>query len=110
MGGSGSNGVKIAGLPDNVAKAKEHIAGMVKQEEGVEVAVPRHLHHVIADSGRFFGRLRNNQGVRVDHPKPPPKPETTKSKRGGAASGAMPLITDDATDDNSNQGSPVESE
>lgn len=96
--GSGSNAVQIAGLPDNVTKAKEHIGGMVKREAGVEIAVPRHLHHAIAENGRFFGRLRN-QGVRVDHPRAPPKPEAIKPKGRGANGTAMPLITDDTESD-----------
>jgi rRNA processing protein Krr1/Pno1 len=93
--GSGQSGVKIAGLPANVEKAKAHILGLVKEQEGVTVQVPRKVHHTIAENGQFFRRMRNDHQVTVDHAgqKVPPKPTAPANAR---ANGALPLITDDA--------------
>ncbi|KAL1306230.1 hypothetical protein AAFC00_004321 [Neodothiora populina] len=88
--------VKISGLPGNVEKAKEHVLSLTKDQEGATVNVPIKYHHVIADNGQFFRRLRSDHKVTVDHAgqKPPPKPEQLSARK---ASSSMPLITDDAT-------------
>lgn len=92
--GDGKTGVKIAGRPENIAKAKEHIEGLIKQQQGETVQVPRSLHHAISNNGQFFRQLRNNYQVTVDHAgqATPAKPEASARADGGA----LPLITDDA--------------
>ncbi|KAK4506632.1 hypothetical protein PRZ48_000364 [Zasmidium cellare] len=87
--------VRISGKPEDVEKAKAHILEVTKDQEGETVSVPRHLHHIIADNGQFFRRLRSDHKVTVDHSgqRPPPKPSTPQPSR--ANGGAMPLITDD---------------
>ncbi|KAI1490767.1 RNA binding effector protein Scp160 [Biscogniauxia mediterranea] len=93
--GSGSTEVKIAGLPDNVEKAKEHISSLVKEQQGEVLQIPRKYHNAISDNGQFFRRLRNDFKVTVDHAgqalPPKNKPSSTR-----ANNGALPLITDDA--------------
>lgn len=93
--GSEQTGVKIAGQPGDVEKAKAHIEDLVKEQEGETIQVPRKVHHSISENGQFFRRLRNDLGVTVDHgnDKPPPKPTTANPTRG---TDALPLITDDA--------------
>ncbi|EXF76724.1 KH domain-containing protein [Colletotrichum fioriniae PJ7] len=92
--GDGKTGVKITGRPENVEKAKEHIASLVKEQEGETLQVPRSLHHSISNNGQFFRQLRNNHQVSVDHAGQalPPKPSAAASRSNG---GALPLITDD---------------
>lgn len=92
--GDGKTGVKISGLAENVAKAKEHIATLLKSQEGEAIQIPRNVHHVISNGGQFFRQLRNNHQVTVDHAgqKLPAKPEAGARVTGGA----LPLITDDA--------------
>lgn len=92
--GDGKTGVKLSGRPENVAKAKEHIATLLKQQEGETIQIPRNVHHVISNGGQFFRQLRNNHQVTVDHAgqKLPAKPEASARVTGGA----LPLITDDA--------------
>lgn len=92
--GDGKTGVKISGVAENVAKAKEHIATLLKQQEGETIQIPRNVHHVISNGGQFFRQLRNNHQVTVDHAgqKLPSKPEAGARVTGGA----LPLITDDA--------------
>lgn len=92
--GPGRSQVKISGQPDDVSKAKEHIATIVKDQEGQTVQIPLKYHNVIADNGQFFRRLRNDHKVTVDHAgkRPPTKSAAPTPKRGGA----LPLITDDA--------------
>lgn len=94
--GSGQTGVKIAGQPTDVEKAKAHILDLVKDQEGETVQVPRKVHHIVADNGLFFRKLRNDHKVKVDHggQKLPPKPAAPANAR--ANGGALPLITDDA--------------
>jgi polyribonucleotide nucleotidyltransferase len=92
--GDGKTGVKIAGRPENIAKAREHIEGLIQQQQGEAIQVPRSLHHAISNNGQFFRQLRNNHQVTVDHAGQavPAKPEASAR----ANSGALPLITDDA--------------
>ncbi|KXJ96717.1 putative RNA binding effector protein Scp160 [Microdochium bolleyi] len=92
--GSDQTGVKVAGLPADVEKAKEHIASLIKEQAGETVQIPRKYHHSIAENGQFFRRLRNDHKVTVDHAGEalPAKPQAS----GPATSGALPLITDDA--------------
>lgn len=87
--------VRVAGKPEHVEKAKAHILELTKDQEGTTVAVPRRLHHAIADNGQFFRRLRGDHKVTVDHAgqKPPAKPTAPIPSRSGG--GAVPLITDE---------------
>lgn len=96
--GSGQTAVKITGQPENVAKAKQHIQDLTKEQKGETVQVPRKVHHSIADNGQFFRRLRNEHKVTVDHAghKLPPKQTVPTNSRANGSS--MPLITDDASD------------
>ena len=93
--GSEETGVKIAGQPADVAKAKAHIETLIKEQEGETVQVPRAVHHSIADNGQYFRRLNRDFQVNVDHAghKVPPKPTTPNTR---ANNGSLPLITDDA--------------
>jgi rRNA processing protein Krr1/Pno1 len=93
--GDGKTGVTISGQPKDVAKAKEHIQGLVKGEEGETVQIPKNLHHAISDNGQFFRKLKKDHQVTVDHAghKLPPKPTAPSSTR--SSGGALPLITDD---------------
>ncbi|KAK5987873.1 Vigilin 1-like protein [Cladobotryum mycophilum] len=92
--GDGKTGVKLSGLPENVAKVKEHIGGLIKQQQGETIQIPRNVHHAVSNNGQLFRQLRNNHQVTVDHSghSVPAKPE--QSTR--ANQGALPLITDDA--------------
>lgn len=94
--GAARSQIKLAGPPESVEKAKQHILEMVKDQEGETIQVPRALHHAISDNGQFFRRVRSDHKVTVDHDgqQPPPKPSTGPGTRvnGGAP---LPLITDD---------------
>lgn len=92
--GEGKTGVKVTGQPDKVAKAKAHIAGIIKQQQGETMQIPRSVHHAVSGSGQLFRQLRNNHQVTVDHGghQLPAKPGTWKR----ASDGALPLITGDA--------------
>lgn len=92
--GSGRTDVKLKGPSNAVADAKEHVQSMLKEQHAETVEVPSHLHHVIADNGAFFRRLRGDHQVTVDHAgrSVPNRPaESTRD----ASNGAMPLITDE---------------
>lgn len=95
--GSEQTDIKITGLPVAVESAKTHILDLVKDQEGETVQVPRKIHHVVADNGLFFRKLRNDLQVTVDHAgnKLPPKPTQPSGTTNG---GALPLITDDVED------------
>jgi rRNA processing protein Krr1/Pno1 len=70
--------VSITGKPEDVAKAKAHIEGLLKEQASETINVPRHLHYIVAeDGGQFFKRLRSDHGVNVDHgrEKPPARSE-----------------------------------
>ena len=88
--------VKLAGPPEDVEKAKQHILDLVRDQEGETIQVPRRLHNVVSDNGQLFRRLRQEHKVSVDHAgqQPPPKSSNTTRPRIGAG-GALPLITDD---------------
>ncbi len=91
--GSGYTGVKIMGQAENIAKCKDHIASLTSRQEGETIMVPRNLHNVVARNGATFGEL-TRMGVRVDHngQKPPAK----AAPSGRKTNGDMPLITDQA--------------
>ena len=91
--GDGKTGVKLTGRPENVAKAKEHIQGLVQQQQGETIQVPRNLHHSISNGGQFFRQLHNNYSVTVDHAGQPLPAKPDSSTRSNV--GALPLITDD---------------
>jgi rRNA processing protein Krr1/Pno1 len=92
--GDGKTGVKVTGRPENVASAKEHISGLIKQQQGETLQIPRNVHHVVSNSGQLFRQLRNNFQVTVDHggQSIPAKPSSSAR----AVEGSLPLITDDA--------------
>ena len=94
--------VKIAGLPDKVQKAKEHILEIVKDQAGETIQVPRSKHHSISDNGQLFRRLRSDHRVTIDHAgqQPPPKPSSQPRPRVNGNTN-MPLITDE--DDSANE-------
>ncbi|KAK4241471.1 hypothetical protein C8A03DRAFT_41085 [Achaetomium macrosporum] len=93
--GSGQTAVKIVGQSADVEKAKAHIQSLVKEQEGEIIQVPRALHHVIANNGQIFRKLRSDFHVTVDHAghAVPPKPATPAEAR--VNGGSLPLITDD---------------
>lgn len=97
--GNGDTGVKIAGRPENVAKAKEHIQGLTNKPRGETIMVPRALHHTISRNGALFRELFRD-GIRIDHNghKPPTKSNTTRGPRARTTNGDMPLITDQPGD------------
>jgi hypothetical protein len=96
--GSGQTGVKVSGLPANVAKCKEHISSMTTKQQSETIMVPRNLHNAVARNGSTFGEL-TRMGVRVDHngQKPPAKP----ARGGRKTNGDMPLITEQAGEQHS---------
>jgi polyribonucleotide nucleotidyltransferase len=89
--GSGQTGVKISGVPANVAKCRDHISGLTTKQQGETIMVPRNLHNVVARNGATFGEF-TRMGIRVDHngQKQPAKATPPLRK----ANGDMPLITD----------------
>ncbi|KAL5343651.1 hypothetical protein BJX70DRAFT_117339 [Aspergillus crustosus] len=98
--GSGRSDVKLKGPSTAVDEAKEHVLTLLKDQEGVSLDVPSHLHHVISDNGSFFRRLRNDYHVTVDHAgqQVPAKP-TQEDSRGAVTDGSsLPLITDEPSD------------
>ncbi|KAK8046612.1 hypothetical protein PG996_014676 [Apiospora saccharicola] len=92
--GSGQTGVKIAGKPADVEKAKEHVLSSIKEQEGETVQVPRKYHNAISDNGAFFRKLRNDHKVTVDHAGQS-TPSKAKPSSARANNGPTPLITDD---------------
>ncbi|KFG85050.1 putative RNA binding effector protein [Metarhizium anisopliae] len=92
--GDGKTGVKVTGRPENVVQAKEHIAGIIKQQQGETIQIPRNVHHAVSNNGQIFRQLRNNHQVTVDHSGHgiPSKPDNSAR----ANTGSLPLITDDA--------------
>lgn len=87
--------VKLAGLPQDVERAKDHILTLVKDEGGETIQVPRRIHHTVSNNGQFFRHLRADHKVTVDHAgqHPPSKPAgATRSQANGAD--ALPLITE----------------
>ncbi|THW45808.1 hypothetical protein D6C97_09707 [Aureobasidium pullulans] len=94
--GADRSKVKLTGRAENIEKAKEHIAALTKDAESTDIQVPLKFHHVIADNGQFFRRLRSDLKVSVDHKgqRPPQRPEALSTRKAGSG---MPLITDDAT-------------
>jgi polyribonucleotide nucleotidyltransferase len=89
----GKTGIRIAGQPADVEKAKERISSMVKEREGVAVQVPRALHHIVSGNGQIFRRLRQNHNVTVDHGEQTPPAKPTPAKR--VETNKLPLITDE---------------
>lgn len=92
--GNGQTGIKISGQPADVAKAKEQILDLVKEDEGETMQIPRNLHHAISDNGHFFRKMKKDHHVTIDHAghKIPPKLAAPSNSR--ANGGALPLITD----------------
>ncbi|KAJ5089876.1 K Homology domain type 1 [Penicillium argentinense] len=95
--GSGRTDVKLKGPSNAVAEAKEHVQGMLKEQHAETAEVPTYLHHVVADNGAFFRRLRNEYQVTVDHAgKSVPAVRAADETRSAANGTSLPLITDDA--------------
>ncbi|RMZ83308.1 hypothetical protein DV738_g1161, partial [Chaetothyriales sp. CBS 135597] len=94
--GTGQTGVKITGRPENVTKAKEHISSSAAGHKGETVIVPRASHHALDRDGAFKREL-SKIGITIDHQghREPKKPSVSRR----AASGKLPLITDQQTDD-----------
>lgn len=90
--------IRLTGMPEDVAKAKERILGMVKGPEEETIEMPMHFHHVIADgnNGNFFRSLSRDLRVKVDHAgrAKPPRPARYVPK----AAANLPLITDSVSD------------
>ena len=91
--GDGKTGVKVTGRPENVILAKEHIAGVIKQQQGETIQIPRNVHHAVSNNGQIFRQLRNNHQVTVDHAGHATPNRPDNSQRAGG--GSLPLITDD---------------
>ncbi|KAF8420208.1 hypothetical protein EV426DRAFT_249543 [Tirmania nivea] len=96
-----ASGVTITGLPEAVEAAKAHIIELTKETEGETVAVPRALHHAVADGGLFIKRLRNDLRVSVDHGNQPLPAKPIAPVRPTATNTALPLITDQDHDETS---------
>ncbi|KAJ5755660.1 K Homology domain type 1 [Penicillium manginii] len=95
--GSGRTDIKLKGPSNAVAEAKEHVQGMLKEQHAETAEVPTYLHHVVADNGAFFRRLRNEYQVTVDHAgKSVPTSRPAEETRSVANGTSLPLITDDA--------------
>lgn len=92
--GDGQTGVKLTGQPENVAKAKDYVAEVVKQQKGETILVPRRDHHTVSNGGQLFRELRNNYQVTVDHGGH--EPPVRVDGRARAKDRALPLITDAA--------------
>lgn len=95
QGGPARNSVTLVGQVVDVDLAKAHILDLVKDQEGLTIQVPRHLHHAVSDNGQIFRRLRNEHKVTVDHAgqQPPARPSVrSRSQQNGGR--ALPLITD----------------
>ncbi|EKV06299.1 RNA binding effector protein, putative [Penicillium digitatum PHI26] len=96
--GSGRTDVKLKGPSNAVESAKEHLKSMLKEQHAETIEVPSHLHHVLADNGHIFRRLRNDYQVTVDHAGqsvPVPAPSAAEDTRTTAEGTDMPLIIDD---------------
>ena len=98
--GDGKTGVKVSGQPEDVKSAVAHIQTLLQEQQGETMQVPRALHHTISNKGQLFKTLRQNFQVTVDHAgqTPPPKPSGSAAPA-PADTGALPLITDDASPD-----------
>lgn len=99
--GPARSGIKISGTAEDVELAKQRILSMVEEPAGETILVPRHLHHVVAESnsGNLFRNLSRNLRVTVDHAgqQRPAKPTIAAPTLSAKAKpGALPLITDDA--------------
>lgn len=93
--GSGRTDIKLKGPSNAVAEAKEHIQGMLKAQHAETVNVPSHLHHVIADNGAFFRRLRNDHQVTVDHAGQSVPVSRAAEETRTTNGTSLPLITDE---------------
>ena len=96
--GPTSSSIKVTGQATDIARAKDRILAMVKDEDNETVNVPRRLHNAISGNGQIFRRLRNDHKVTVDHAghQPPTKTVPGPSSKNAAA---LPLITDNTDDE-----------
>ena len=90
-------GVRLTGPAESVAAAKEQLTQLVDSQKGETISIPRKHHHAVAQNGATFTELRQ-MGFRVDHggARVPARPKTSGATN--SASGALPLITDQAED------------
>lgn len=103
--------VKLIGQPAAMDQAKAHILDLVRDQEGVTVQVPRHLHHAISDNGQFFRRLRNEHKVTVDHAgEQPSVPSSIQSRSRQNDGKVLPLITDQQETPNSHSWETVDND
>ena len=87
--------VKISGQPTNIEKAKAHILELIQDLPSEVIQVPRRHHHIVAENGQFFRRLRNDCKVTVDHNNhSPPQKFNCGSRPQTSLDQPMPLITD----------------
>ncbi|KAJ5595180.1 K Homology domain type 1 [Penicillium hispanicum] len=93
--GSGRTDIKLKGPSNAVAEAKQHVQGMLKEQHAETVQVPSNLHHVVADNGTFFRRLRNDHQVTVDHAGQSVPARAAEETRSASNGTSLPLITDD---------------
>ncbi len=93
--GEGKTDVKVIGLPADVAKAKEHILSLIKEQHGETVQVPRSLHNAVSNGGQFFRKMRGDHNVTIDHAGHTVPARSTASNNARVNGGALPLITDD---------------
>lgn len=90
--------MKLKGPSGAVADAKEHVQGMLKEQHAETAFVPTHLHHVVADNGSFFRRLRADHQVTVDHAGKNVPSNSAPEETRGANGSSLPLITDDPSE------------
>jgi len=102
--GTTRSGIKITGAAEDVARATQKIQTMVQEPAGETMMVPRHLHHVIAESnnGNLFRNLSRTFHVTIDHAgqQRPARPAVAGPRSRATVHGNLPLITDDADDGN----------
>ncbi|KAF3933682.1 Vigilin [Dactylella cylindrospora] len=91
-------GVKVSGAVEDVEKAKEHILKLTKDQDATTVAVPKHLHHSLADNGALARTFRSRYNVDIGFSgELPPKPKGQQGRK-RAEGAALPLITDEPSE------------
>ncbi|OLL26903.1 Vigilin 1 [Neolecta irregularis DAH-3] len=92
--------VKISGMSDAVAKAKEAIANLIKKQSVNCLMVPEQFHRILADNGSTIRKLRLDYKVTVDHSghSLPALSEHLKPRSNGSAA---KIDNDNETDENS---------
>ncbi|EDN05381.1 conserved hypothetical protein [Histoplasma mississippiense (nom. inval.)] len=97
---SGRTDINIRGSSGAVQEAKAYIQSLVEEQHADSILVPGSLHHIIAENGALFRRLRKGYQVSVDHAghhiPPRPDPSDIRNEINGQDS-PLPLITDGAS-------------